>query len=533
MGRALPPSGGRGVLGRGVRPAGRRGFREDAAGRAREPGDAPRGAQARHPEAAGDPGGSPRRSPSLRVQRRGETIEPSHRRFSRLFHVHRDEREYVRPPSRARKSCGGDFGALRRRDGRGVHERGFASRRARRRLRLFKRDRAELRLECHALDARLRAVETSARQSLDGVVRRRHGAEIANVLFIVSRRARRRRRARVPSRRVTKLRRSLRRAAHGFGAGDDATVRAHGARVRRRPAVRRVGRLGASRAVPVVVQIAGEVVARRGAQRRRRARARAELGRRGAGRGPGLDDARRRTRGHRGQSAAQVSVQHHEEGSAGRKSARGRARPPRDARHRHAAAGVARVRRAGRGRASQLCGFRGGGGTLRAGGVLPRARDHALFVRDGGGAHEGLPQKAEEQRVQVAAQHAAASRVVGGGARGRERVRRRPRDPPGIGALRFGRFGRKPRFARREHSRRRGRLERRLALLRATRRASGADGGDAFRRRIRRGEARRVQRRLFRGPRRGGCARRARRRRQRCRRAEVWRVRGLADSVRR
>ena len=46
-------------------------------------------------------------------------------------------------------------------------------------------------------------------------------------------------------------------------------------------------------------------------------------------------------------------------------------------------------------------------GALRAGGVLPRARDHARAVRDGGRAHEGLPAPAEGERVQVAAQHSA------------------------------------------------------------------------------------------------------------------------------
>ena len=57
--------------------------------------------------------------------------------------------------------------------------------------------------------------------------------------------------------------------------------------------------------------------------------------------------------------------------------ARGRARPARDAGHRHAAAGLARVRRARR--AARRRGG-GGGGALRAGGVLPRARDHARAV---------------------------------------------------------------------------------------------------------------------------------------------------------
>ena len=78
----------------------------------------------------------------------------------------------------------------------------------------------------------------------------------------------------------------------------------------------------------------------------------------------------------------------------------------------------------------------GGGGALRAGGVLPRARDHARAVRDGGRAHEGLPAPAEGERVQVAAQHSAPPRGVEGGAGGGWRRRRRF----------FGGVGRRRRF---------------------------------------------------------------------------------------
>jgi hypothetical protein len=77
------------------------------------------------------------------------TSEPSLSRLLQwlFFGPRRDglssRREYVRFPPRARTRRGGDFGAVRRRNGRGVHERGFASRRARRRFCDFTGDRAE------------------------------------------------------------------------------------------------------------------------------------------------------------------------------------------------------------------------------------------------------------------------------------------------------------------------------------------------------------------------------------------------------